>query len=94
MGWQVGDLALCVRAEGTRLAVGKIYLVSEVWVGGTISHGFAHNWTGVGLRFGFEERDVNWCATRFRKIRPHTPDAEDAETIRLLTGAPVLEPVS
>lgn len=24
--------------------------------------------------------------TRFRKIRPHTPDAEDAETIALLNG--------
>ena len=27
-------------------------------------------------------------SSRFRKIRPHTPDAEDAETIALLTGKP------
>lgn len=29
-----------------------------------------------------------WAAYCFRKIRPHLPDAEDAETIALLNGAP------
>lgn len=33
-----------------------------------------------------------FAAWRFRKIHPHTPDAEDAETIQLMGGKPVKQP--
>lgn len=78
--WQPGDLALCVRGA-TYTRAGRLYTVSEVLVGGMYFVGLPTN-----LRPG--------RFSRFRKIRPHTPDAEDAETIRLLTGAPVREPVA
>lgn len=88
--WAPGDLALCVNSEPRAYArkplrSGAIYTVSNV-----------HVCAGVGLElvgvksvalYGFD-------ASRFRKIRPHNPDAEDAETIRLLNGAPVREPVA
>ena len=99
--WQPGDLALCVRdAENLRfvgylngpvapLRRGRIYTVTEV---------IAHNdrryadCGSVGLRL---EGHPDYCnATRFRKIRPHTPDADDRETIALYTSTPVREPVA
>lgn len=92
--WQPGDLALCVRANldpediADRLVVGRIYKVSAVLRGGSAldleglyAPQTAFYWPG-------------YIASRFRKIRPHTPDAEDVETIRLLTGTPVREPVA
>lgn len=91
--WQVGDLALCVakRTHGkSTFAPGGIYTVSGVVAG---------RFKGkpeVGLKFDGDHVGADgkeWIrASRFRKIRPHTPDAEDVETIRLLNGAPVLEP--
>jgi hypothetical protein len=45
----------------------------------------------VDLHFSDGSRAAGF---RCRKIRPHTPDAEDAETIRLLNGAPIKEPVT
>lgn len=83
--WQVGDLALCVR-DGPDTRAGVIYTVEII---GTCP-------AGVGLRF-FEMRRFytypwKWSiARRFRKIRPHTPDADDRETIALLKGKPVRE---
>jgi hypothetical protein len=83
--WAPGDLALCVRTTQTGAArKGRIYTVREVDV---------HPYSGrVGLLLQEVVSQVGWrggfLATRFRKIRPHTPDAEDAETIRLLTGKP------
>lgn len=88
--WQPGDLALCV--DDTNLAMGRIrrgglYTVEQVRVGRHVAHGecVCLDLRGVDDLFGY-------AAPRFRKIRPHTPDAEDAETIRLLTGKPVPEP--
>lgn len=87
--WQAGDLALCVGAHvlvgvmsGMRqsgLAKGRIYLVRGVKQFDLFS--------ATGLKIdGF----VGWIRSdHFRKIRPHTPDAEDIETIELLTGKPV-----
>lgn len=88
--WQPGDLALCLhtrrRREPTwggleRLRSGAIYTVSRVGAG----------WGGTLLVFDEVRSDAPYgvfSAHRFRKIRPHTPDAEDAETIALLTGKP------
>ncbi len=86
--WQVGDLALCVRS-GNHTRTGHIYTVNLVAVGAY----------GPVLRFDErmhceEHRRQMSLATRFRKIRPHTEDAEDRETIALLTGKPVLEPAN
>ena len=92
--WQPGDLALCVNntpweheAEAFFLNLGGVYTVAACGV------------PAGGKRFCLAFREISrdgkrgnaYCASRFRKIRPHTPDAEDAETIRLLTGAPVRE---
>lgn len=90
--WQVGDLALCVCRDGGEngarwIEAGAIVEVAEVE--------FSPFWPGVGL--GFVGFPVIRCSfglrtvyqnERFRKIRPHAPDAEDAETIRLMRGKP------
>jgi len=101
--WQAGDLALCVR--GGRIVcpshprrgihtgknappVGAVKTIA--YVGNTVFP------SGVVCRCGqlsFSDGTYS-VATRFCKIRPHTPDAEDAETIRLLNSAPVKEPVA
>ncbi|WP_390549829.1 hypothetical protein [Qipengyuania sp. MTN3-11] len=51
--------------------------------------------TGLSLLFeGMKDDGTSSGASRFRKIRPHTPDEEDRETIALLNGAPVKQPVT
>lgn len=91
--WAPGDLALCVRKEGRGrfLVVGRVYTVLALNTSYLASH-------GLGLVLAEERRNepqkVGFVARYFRKIRPHTPDEEDAETIRLLQGKPVREPVS
>jgi hypothetical protein len=65
---------------------GSIYTVESVWVhpDGVLALDF------VGIENGgpTNNRARFWGhdPSRFRKIEPHTPDAEDVETIRLLTG--------
>ena len=90
--WQVGDLALCVDDEPREFDTnpdirnGQIYRVYGVGV---------DHYDRIGLFLDEVESNGfagGYLADRFRKIRPHTPDAEDVETIRLLNGAPVLEP--
>lgn len=89
--WQPGDLALCVKVgrweivrpgncPSMNLRAGQILTVDGVKV--DIGVSFLHFTLGRGW----------YAACCFRKIRPHIPDEEDAETIRLLTGTPVLEP--
>lgn len=91
--WQPGDLALCVRTgdirttyvrhRGIGLRKGGIYTLIRFGVDPL-----------DGQRTLWLEDDIpqGRLAIRFRKIRPHQPDAEDAETIRLLAGKPVREP--
>jgi len=95
--WQAGDLALCVRRDNrwpVQVQPGGVFTVECVW------DDVPHTDTGIlgpCLDFVGVERwgDENAFRTSaFRKIRPHTPDAEDAETIRLLTGAPAKEPAA
>lgn len=91
--WQVGDLALCVddgpaKTYGGRpeadpswlrnLRRGAIYRVS----------GLVPGRSGDTLGMWDEDRHAGGCVTRFRKIRPHAPDAEDLRTIALLNGNP------
>jgi hypothetical protein len=101
--WQAGDLALCVRGgyisgpPGPSPVAGAVYSVTGVTM--------ENFWESDGsdtedVALWFEDAPPNergdkcWWAGRFRKIRPHTPDAEDIETIALLTGKPVREPVA
>lgn len=93
--WKVGDLALCVDARKigrlplfcyrrTGLKKGAIYQVS----------GMAVSPDTGNLLLILRDFDASGfrhypAAFRFKRIPSHTPDAEDAETIRLLTGAPV-----
>ena len=98
--WAAGDLALCVRGGylagrgdlGDYPVAGRIYSVScvrfQMWQSspadlGLILPDAPPNCIG----------DHAWWAYRFRKIHPHAPDAEDRETIELLTGKPLLAPV-
>jgi hypothetical protein len=90
--WQLGDLALCVESsDSSIIPVGSVNTVSGLVIG---QRGVTKGC--LGLLFAERSLPPQWRgfdARRHRKIRPHTPDAEDAETIRLLTGAPVKEPV-
>lgn len=95
--WQVGDLALCVfkgpwrTVFGTAVsgpAFGEIRLVTAVSTNNLFYR--------VCLSLDGYLKDQRFAAECFRKIDPHTPDAEDAETICLLNSAPARtpEPVS
>lgn len=92
--WKVGDLALCVRAvpnsrgEPHPCRKGGMYIVDRIV---TASDGC----TGLGLAgIAFSGTRLNAdSAGNYRRILPHTPDAEDVETIRLLNGQRVQEPV-
>lgn len=89
--WQVGDLALCVttkhpsfREASEVLRVGAVYTVVRVgrptaYIKGEFALGLREAIPSRGPDYGFPQ-------TMFRKIAPHTPDAEDAETIRLLNA--------
>jgi hypothetical protein len=92
--WQPGDLALCVR--GGRLTArlspldeypcsGRIYVVH---MAGETTFAAAGLLPALWLLDGPPNNNGErcWATSRFRKIRPHKPDAEDAETIRLLNG--------
>jgi len=79
--WQIGDLALCIKTFlGEREPQsGGIYTVASLDI---------HPLDGdlyLGLE-GFDHNEGVYWAARFRRIPPHIPDAEDAETIRLLNS--------
>lgn len=90
--WQVGDLALCISPrsweppEACDPHAGTILTVSA------LDH---TDPCGLGLWFDGVSSCDSYMAYAFRKIRPHTPDEEDRETIELLTGnrAPIREGV-
>ncbi len=92
--WRAGDMALCVTLGLDRrwvpeaLRVGGIYTVTEVFLARAAS---GRTVTGLVLA---EVRPAaphpaGFAAWAFRKIHPHAPDAEDAETIALLRGGKV-----
>ena len=99
--WQPGDLALCIKlgpwrrmssdgtvAKGEGPPAGRVLEVRSVLPGACCSIALKFSdWPDANVR-GWAGYD----AKRFRKIRPHQPDEEDAETIRLLNGAPVRQP--
>jgi hypothetical protein len=90
--WQVGDLALCIyggpwgsvitgrRRDADCPQKGSVNTVRELSV---CPKG------NLCLHFVDYPRDIAFDATAFRKIEPHAPDEEDAETIRLLNSKPV-----
>lgn len=90
--WQAGDLALCVKVgtwydqagapELDAPKPGHFYRVDWVTSDETATYLIFDAWP-----FCF------WHAPKFRKIRPHTPDAEDLRTIAMLGTAPVPEVV-
>lgn len=90
--WKPGDLALCVRggkdpsSDIPSAQPGRIYTVANVTNCGPFG-------IGLGFRELPDSQDWAYGAEDFRKIRPHTPDEQDAETIRLLNGAPAKEPI-
>jgi hypothetical protein len=86
--WQPGDLALCVRDYRGPDSVPTEW---SVRVGGVYTVEVYDPFNGGYLELvedpdKFSPDGAAWDADSFRKIRPHQPDAEDAETIRLLNG--------
>jgi len=88
--WQIGDLALCVSngpnpihwQSGSGGPVkGGVYQVADIDIDSD----------GTWLNFP-EFPDDGFLSLGFRKIKPHTPDREDVETIRLLNTAKSPEP--
>jgi hypothetical protein len=87
--WQVGDLAeyignqkdcpTCIgpmvgrQPNGTHMVLEVVHLPYPT--------------PTCGLRFLFAPTAA--CSCGWRKIRPHTPDADDLATIRLMRGKPV-----
>lgn len=89
--WQPGDLALCVNAEILREGDGRISSGRGLSVGGvyTVSRCARTKWGYLGLCLEGVDDGRPKRAIRFRRIRPHTPDEEDRETIELLKGGKV-----
>jgi hypothetical protein len=107
--WAPGDLALCVHDRtwcpgGFERAPDECSRVKSM-----LFPRVGSEWrvTGVQIHFREEEgcdllylklagqpSDVVFDARCFTKLREHEADAEDAETIALLTGKPVREPAA
>lgn len=96
--WQVGDLALCVddsrrpvTSRDTGLRCGRVYTVTDVMVVPVVPPRTGLALGGVDMsafRFGLAG------AMRFVKVTPPEADEFDRETIDLMNGAPVGEPVA
>lgn len=96
--WHPGDLALCVSkqphwADVPHPTAFQPQLLCTYTVA-KVGFGVVSGEVLIGLREDACCDEYGFLAACFRKIRPHTPDAEDAETIRLLRGQPVKEPVA
>ncbi len=84
--WKIGDLAMCIReprgdvTAAWEPAVGGVYTVAAFYPA------FEDEPAGLDLEEDPDKFDPesDWEADAFRKIHPHTPDAEDIETIALL----------
>lgn len=92
--WQRGDLALCVKnGVWKQCWEGDVIVNSNGPSSGAILQvrDVGHGHFGTCLWFveypGDRTSDA-YTSIHFRRIPAHTPDAEDAETIRLLTGTP------
>lgn len=97
--WQPGDLALCVSRHThypTSVVVGGAYVVAFVYTravnADTGEEGVSLDLKGVFPRD--PDGPFSLDCRRFRKLRPHIPDAEDVETLRLMNGTPVRERVA
>lgn len=87
-GWQPGDLALCVNGKGWS-RVGTTVRIGGPSPGSvTVVEAVRVFPSGV-VALQFDAWPLGWYLSGcFRRIPPHARDAEDDETIRLLTGAP------
>ena len=95
--WKPGDLALCIkigdwihvisRKIGRGPRAGNVLRVRNVVSREGTTWLFLDGWPGNKMSDAYGSR-------RFRKINPHTPDAEDEETIRLLNGVNAYRGVS
>lgn len=97
--WKPGDLALCIDdSEGNihdkngqlvrLLERGKVYRVEALDADPAFAEIGLHL-EGVPRPWSEKwQTEIGWLETRFRKIRPHTPDEFDRETIALLNSTP------
>jgi hypothetical protein len=90
--WAPGDLAWCVAVPDSEpapsLRIGALYTVMDIWEG---PDQFGELGLALELREARPSLDGydGYDPEGFVKLSDHTPDAEDVETIRLLTGKPV-----
>ena len=94
-GWEVGDLALCVKVGPWRsltsgalrtspIRAGMVVTVCKVGIGVS---GMTVLWFDGHCQSG-KTREA-YCARRFRKIAPPKADEFDREVIDLMLGKPV-----
>ncbi|RKF23350.1 hypothetical protein D6851_02440 [Altericroceibacterium spongiae] len=93
--WKAGDMALCVHDGGWNLLDGTDAEGPNAGEINTVRRVGSDPAGVIGLWFEDYPGDRpcdGYPAKSFRKIRPHAPDAEDAETIRLLKRQPEAAP--
>lgn len=101
--WQIGDLAWCVNVDYFQCSCGcTVFTGKDCPPKGSVREvadvrldekAGALDRCGEHLTYLVFTDKSEGILVRFRKIRPHNPDKEDAETVRLLNGAPVRESV-
>jgi hypothetical protein len=97
--WQAGDLALCVKTRhpnfdgaSSTLRRGARYKVVRPFK--SSDPRLIEGEVALVLEGARPRINPGWPSGLFIKITPKAPDAEDAETIRLLTGVPAKEPAA
>lgn len=94
--WQVGDLALCIAQSWHKFG---FYCPNDpVRAGGIYTVRAIGKWRGITIIWiegvGGDHVGDAYEANAFRKVTPPEADEFDRETIDLMNGAPVGEPVA
>lgn len=88
--WHRGDLALCVADDfctGNYPDIAALPRIGAIYGVNDVARHSSLRIDGLAL-IGLPE-DAYFDASAFRKLHPHSPDAEDLETIRLLNAGKV-----
>lgn len=94
--WQVGDLALCVRAEPNSRGMAHPCRVGAVYIVEAVVESVTSGILGlclVGVHFPGCSQNGDY-ASHYRKVTPPAADEFDRETIELMNRAPAKEPVA
>lgn len=88
-GWEVGDLALCVKCIAAPGMIGSVSRVTAIsyppngisWPSGTP--------LGLHLKEFPKGNDFGWASQNFRKIKPDTEPCEEEFTVLIKRGRKV-----